>query len=120
IELLRDYLSSLKVDASNLYQYGRLVIVLNQFNGLSATEQRRLIALAVNMGDQDVQNVARHLLQKVEPTMSETSVASDLLSEEDRREICIYCEQSGPSLTDPQIAAMVEREIRLMIKEMAE
>lgn len=120
IETLRDYLALLESDAPNLYQYRSLGASLNVFNDLSATDQRRLIALALHTGDQHAQNVARHLTQKLKPSTSKTDAACDHSSDEDRKEIQLYCEQGRASFVNPTMFAAADAEIRRATEEMSD
>mgnify|MGYP000863689480 FL=1 len=67
IEELRDMLTILEKDAPNLARYGHLAGSEDLFLSLSECDRRRLIALALAMGSQDVKAVASYLMTKLDP-----------------------------------------------------
>ena len=87
IEYLRDKLAILKADAPWLYRYGEFRRSTSLFQGLSAIDQRRFLALAARQKDQDVKEVAARLLSTLDPPVSDFRQLLAQLPNEERDEV---------------------------------
>lgn len=86
IEELRDMLSNLKRDAEFLYRYGSPGSSVGLFQSLSLDDRKRLIYLALAEGDEDVQNVARYLMQNLSSPPRNLAELLAQMSPEDKAE----------------------------------
>lgn len=87
IEELRDMLVSLKHDAEWLYRYGDPGHSIGRFNQLTEHDQKRLLCLALVYGDEDVQNVARYLLRRLDGTADSLEQLLTEMSPEDQAQL---------------------------------
>jgi hypothetical protein len=65
LEKLRAMLATLQQDAANLYQYGNLTITWDVCDSINDDDKKRLVALALIEGDEDVKNTAGFLMGKL-------------------------------------------------------
>jgi hypothetical protein len=87
IEELRDMLGCLKNDAEWLYRYGDPSGSISLFKQLTMADQKRLLCLALIEGDKDTKNVARYLMQRLDPAPSSLEKLLNQMSQEDQIEV---------------------------------
>jgi len=87
IEKLRDMLGHLKNDAQWLYRYGDPVNSISIFKQLTRDDQKRLLCLALIEDDNDIKNVARYLLKRLDPATGSLEQLLNQMSTEDQAEV---------------------------------
>lgn len=87
IEEFRDMLSNLRRDAEFLYRYGSPGSSVDLFQSLSLDDRKRLIYLALTESDNDVQNVARYLMQNFSSAPQNPAELLAQMSPEDKAEL---------------------------------
>ncbi len=87
IEELRDMLSYFKSDAESLYRKGQPGVSINLFRKLTGVDQKKLLCLALIIGDNDIENVAKYLMQKFDLTSRSIEELLAQMPAEDKAEI---------------------------------
>lgn len=112
IEELRDMVCCLKNGAESLYRYGDVGYSKTLFDSLTDNDQKILLYLAFNEDDKDIINVAKHLMQQLNPELKDVDDLLTQIDPDDKVEIEkieSYKKQEMPELSD------IERQIILEI-----
>lgn len=87
IDELRDLVGHLKKGAESLYRYGDAGSSKTLFNNLSDNDQKRLLYFALKEDDSDINNVAKHFMQQLNPTPKDFKDLLTQMNPTDKAEI---------------------------------